>query len=299
MDYLSLVYKATQFIHDNYDENILVSDIAEHVYLSPSYFSNMFRILTNYTVKEYLNGYRLYKAAMELKETNNSIISISFKYGFSSQQSFTKKFVKHYGTPPARFRRINPNIDPFPPQNLFMERGFTMDLKQSFDNVKFVTKEDFLVVGIETDIDYNIGTNNIGALYDRWNRENLEDIISDQVNPKLVYGITHESDQDDTAKYMIAVEVSTLSNLPSGLIARRFDTCDYAVFETTLAMEDSGDFWRYFFKTWLPEQGLQQPETIYTKNKNTYSKLPSFEVYDENFKDLSSTIKIYAPIIRK
>lgn len=145
MDYLNVVYEATQFIHDNYDENIL-SDIAEYVYLSPSYFSNVFRILTNYTVKEY---------------------------------------------------------------------------------------------------------------------------------------------------------VSTLSNLPSGLIARRFDSCDYAVFETTLAMEDSGDFWRYFFKTWLPEQGLQQPETTYTKNKNTYSKLPSFEVYDESFKDLSSTIKIYAPIIRK
>ena len=218
MDYLSIISKATQFIHNNHDENILVSDIAEYVYLSPSYFSTVFRILTGYSVKEYVNLYRLYRAAIELKET---------------------------------------------------------------------------------DIDYNIGTNNIGDLYDLWNSQNLIDIIPDQVNYSVVYGMTHESGEDDTAKYMIGVEVSTLDNLPSGFIARRFDTCEYAVFETTLAMVASGDFWKYFFKTWLHEQSLEQPQTVHTKNNYVYSRLPNFEVYDADFKDLSSRIQIYAPILMK
>lgn len=298
MDCLSIILEATKFIHSKYDENILVNDIAEYVYLSPSYFSKVFRILTGYTVKEYVNQYRLYQAAKALKETDKRIISIAFEVGFSSQQSLTKKFVQQYGIPPARFRRINPLIDAFPPQNLFMERGIAMNLKESFDNVQFVTKESFLVVGIETDINYNIGTDNIGDLYDRWNSEKLEDLIPDQVNHPVVYGITHESGEDDTAKYMIGVEVSTLTNLPTGLIARRFDTCEYAVFDTTLDMETSGEFWRYFFKTWLHEQGLEQPQAVYTKNKNVFSKLPSFEVYDANFKDGTSRIQIYAPILR-
>ncbi|GAA0125003.1 hypothetical protein UT300019_09050 [Clostridium sp. CTA-19] len=111
--------------------------------------------------------------------------------------------------------------------------------------------------------------------------------------------MTHESRENDTAKYMIGVEVSTLDNLPTGCIARRFDTCEYAVFDTTLDMETSGEFWKYFFKTWLSEQGLEQPQTVYTKNKYVYSKLPSFEVYDANFKDGTSKIQIYAPIVRK
>lgn len=88
MDYLNTIFKATDFIHRNYDENILVSDIAEYVYLSPSYFSMVFRIITGYTVKEYVNQYRLYQAAKALKETDKGIISIAFQSGFSSQQSF-------------------------------------------------------------------------------------------------------------------------------------------------------------------------------------------------------------------
>lgn len=299
MDYQSIIVEATQFIHNKYDENILVGDISKYVYLSPSYFSKVFRILTGYSVKEYVNRYRLYQAAMTLKETDKRIISIAFESGFLSQQSFTKKFVQQYSIPPARFRRLDPVIDPFPPKNLFMERGIYMNLKQSFDSVQFVTKESFLVVGIETDINYNIGTDNIGDLYDQWNSEKLEELIPDQVNYPVVYGMTHESREDDTAKYMIGVEVSTLDNLPCGLIARRFDSCEYAVFETTLDMETSGEFWKYFYKTWLYEQGLEQPQAVYTKNKYTYSRLPAFEVYDANFKDGTSRIQIYAPILRK
>lgn len=299
MDYQSIIFEAIQLIHRKYDENILVDDIAEYVYLSPSYFSKVFRILTGYTVKEYVNKYRLYQAAKALKETDKRIISIAFEAGFSSQQSLTKSFVQQYRIPPARFRRINPHIDPFPPENLLMERGIKMDLKQSFNSVQFITKESFLVVGIETDINYNIGTDNIGDLYEQWNREKLVELIPDQVNFPVEYGMTHESGEDDTAKYMIGVEVSTLDNLPSGFIARRFDSSEYAVFDTTLSMETSGEFWRYFFKTWLCEQDLEQSQTVYTKNKNVFSRLPSFEVYDANFKDETSRIKIYAPILRK
>lgn len=299
MDYMELVHEAVKFIEKHYDEELMVSDIADQVFLSPSYFSTVFKVLTGYTVKEYLNFYRLYKAAIDLKETSNSLLYITFNHGFTSQQAFTKKFVQRYGTSPARFRKLNPALEVFPPKNIFMEEGFIMELKQIFDKVQFVTKESFLVIGIETDIDYNRGTGNIGELYDRWNAENLIAAIPDQVRKNVVYGMTHESADNDTAKYMIGVEVSTLDHLPSGFIGRRFDTCDYAVFKPTLAMEQSGDFWRYFYKNWLKEQGLTQPATVYTKNKYTYTKMPNFEVYDEAFKNASSTIEIYAPILRK
>jgi AraC family transcriptional regulator len=301
LDYLNVIREATAFIHRQYVENILVVDISEQVYLSPSYFSTVFRTLTGYSVKEYVNRYRLYRAAIDLKTTRKQIIAITFENGFSSQQAFTKSFTQAYGISPARFRRFNPSIDPFPPKNLLMERGIPMDIKQSFDSVRFAIKESFLVIGIETDINYNVanGTESIGGLYDRWNSENLMDSIPDKVNHNVTYGMTHESSGDDTAKYMVCAEVSTLANLPSGLIGRRFDSCDYAIFDTTLDLETSGDFWRYFFKTWLSDQGLEQPEAIYTKKNNVFSRLPSFEVYDSNFTDGSSKIQIYAPIIRK
>jgi predicted transcriptional regulator YdeE len=59
--------------------------------------------------------------------------------------------------------------------------------------------------------------------------------------------------ENDTAKYIVAVEVSTLENIPTGLIGRRFDAAEYAVFDCTLEDETSGKFFQYFFKTFLKE----------------------------------------------
>lgn len=301
MDYQAIILKATKFIQKHYNDDIQVTDVCEHVYLSPSYFSAVFRTLTGYTVKEYQNLYRLYRAANDLLNSNKNIVTISFENGFSSQQAFTKTFVAKYKTSPAKFRKNVPILNPFPPQNLFKERGIPMELKKSFDNVRFVKKEDFFVIGIESDINYNgigKGTGYITDLYCRWNGENLIETIPNQVNQKLCYGITHESKEDDSAKYMVCVEVSTLENLPIGLIGRKFPGCEYAVFETTLATETNGEFFRYFFGTWLNEKGFSLPEPVHTKNNNNFTTYPIWEVYDENFKDESSKILIYAPIIK-
>lgn len=302
MDYTALMREAIEFIHSQYGENILVSDISAQVYLSPSYFAYLFRTLTGYTVKNYLNRYRLYRAAAALKETDKRIIEIAFECGFSSQQAFTKSFSLLYGTSPAQFRRADITFNPFPPSNILQKRGITMDLKNVFDNVRFVKKDSFLVVGIETDINYNgigKGTDYISDLYDRWNTEKLIEKIPDQVNDLLTYGMTHESNADDTAKYIIAVEVSSLEHLPAGLIGRRFEACEYAVFECTLEEETSGRFFQYFFSTWLKEQGLSQPDSVHTALGNTFSRYPTFEVYDKNFVDASSKIEIYIPITRE
>ena len=69
VDYPDAIREATLFIHRQYGENILVADISYHVYFSSSYFAKVFRTLTGYTVKEYINCYRLYRAAMNLKQS--------------------------------------------------------------------------------------------------------------------------------------------------------------------------------------------------------------------------------------
>ncbi|QHT63014.1 AraC family transcriptional regulator [Paenibacillus lycopersici] len=301
MDYTEAVHTAISFIHREYDESITVADLSGQVYLSPSYFSTVFRTLTGYTIKDYILRYRLYRTALALKHTGKPILAIAFENGFSSQQALTKSFTQVYGIAPARFRRMNPDLAPFPPENLLQERGTAMDLHRVFENVRFVKKEAFYVVGIETDIHYNSsdGTHSIGGLYKRWNEEKLIDRIPDQVNDTLTYGMTYETSEDDTAKYCVAVEVSTLERLPAGFIARKFEACEYAVFQCTLEDETSGRFFQYFFKTFLKERNLSQPEAITTKHGNTYSaRYPVFEAYDRHFVDESSTIEIYAPILR-
>lgn len=303
LDYTDIVKKSIEYIQCQYSKPITVSDVASHVYLSSSHLSTVFRTLTSYTMKDYILRYRLYQTALELKRTDKRIIEITYENGFGSQQALTKSFSQLYGISPARFRQLNPDIKPFPLnlENLLMERGISMELKKVFEKVQFVKKDSFLVVGIETDINYHTseGTHSIGDLYKQWGNENLIEKIPDQVHDHLCYGMTHSETEDDTAKYIVAVEVSTLENIPTGLIGRRFDTTEYAVFDCTLEDETSGNFFQYFFKTFLKENNLSLPDEVFTKNGNTYSRYPLFEVYDKHFKNETDAIQIYAPIIRR
>jgi len=181
--------------------------------------------------------------------------------------------------------------DPFPPEYL----------RKIFEKVRFVKKAAFFAAGIETDIHYNDGLNGLKSidwLYGRWHRENRFADIPDRVDDGLTYGMTHEETMYDTAKYMVAAEVSTLENLPPGYVGRRFRECEYAVFDCTLEDETNYSFFKYFYFIFLKEHHISLPDAVMTHKGITYSRHPLFEVYDKNFRDRSSHIQIYAPILR-
>ena len=298
MDYINVVKNAAAFIHEKYSENITVADIAAHVYFSPSYFSAVFRKLTGYTVKDYLLRYRLYMTARELRDTNKQMFTIAAQNGFATQQAYTKSFTQMYGIAPARFRQTKPRISKFPPKNLLadLNRDITADLRRIFENVRFVKKDAFFVAGIETDINYysSDGTKSIEWLWARWFADKPTEIITGQIFDDLIYGITHDESIYDTAKYMIGLEVSTLENIPPGYMGRRFEACEYAVFDCTLDDITSGGFWNYFHTVFLREQGLTQPGAVNQASGSRYSHYPNIEVYH----GCPSDMQIYAPVIK-
>ena len=286
-----------------YDEQITVTDIAAQVYLSPSYFSFVFRALTGCTVKNYLNRYRLYRAALSLRDSDKRIVEIAYANGFSSQQAFTKSFTQMFGIAPAQFRLTRPDFSVFPPENLWTNiwKETSMELMDCFKNVRFIRKDTFYVVGLEVDIHYNTedGTLPISGLWDIWIAENFGQTIPDQVSPGTVYGITCNETADNKGKYLAGVEVSTLGNLPAGLVGRRFEACDFAVFDTTLAIIWTGEFWRTFFTKWLPESGYAQPDESLHETYCTFNKYPAIEVYGKEWKDTQSLMQIYAPVVKR
>jgi len=295
MDYVDVVQKAISFIHEKYNENITVADISGHVYFSPSYFSTVFRTLTGYTVKDYLLRYRLYMTARALRDTRKRMFTIASENGFATPQAFTKSFTQMYNISPAQFRQVKPRISKFPPKNLLPDKNKSEEFHKIFDNVRYIKKDAFYVAGIETDINYYSpdGTKSIEWLYARWFNENPMSVIPDQVYDNIQYGITHDESIYDTAKYMIAVEVSTLDNLPPNYLGRKFEACEYAVFNCTLDDITSGKFWNYFHTVFLKEQGLSQPDVVTTASGKKYSRYPKFEVYG-----CPSDMQIYAPILR-
>ena len=302
MDIKQSIYDSTLFIHSMYAEPVTVADIAAGAFLSPSYFSFMFRTFTGYTVKNYLNRYRLYRGALDLRDSNKRLVEIAYSCGFSSQQAFTRSFSQMYGLAPAQFRLLRPDIEPFPPGKLWSEwKEPSMELMDCFKDVQFVYKGAFYVVGLETDIHYNTedGTSPIGDVWAAWKAENIGEIIPDQVRPGTCYGLTHSETADNKAKYMVGVEVSSLENLPAGLVARKFEACGRAVFNVTLKILWTGEFWRAFYTKWLPDSGYALPDSQMRETYPTFNKHPDLEVYPKGFEGEDSIFQIYAPVVKK
>ena len=300
MDIKQLVCDSAQFMHENYGEQIAIADISAQVHLSPSYFSSVFRILSGYTVRNYLNRYRLYRAAQELTLSDKRIIEIAFDVGFLSQQSFTRSFSQAYGVAPAQFRLLKPTVEPFPPKNIWKEHIIPMELMDCFKDVRFISKDAFFVAGLEVDINYNNdgGTNPIDSAWDLWKRNDFEiPKLIPNIIGEAAYGMTHSENAEGTAKYNVCVEVSTLENLPAGLVGRKFEASEYAVFKTTLEILHTGEFWRTFYTKWLPESGYAMKDEQIRKDYPTFSRYPDIEVYDKDFAD--GIMYIYAPVVKK
>lgn len=94
-----------QYIQNNYTRKLLVSEVAELIYLSPSAFSHYFKKHTLKSFANYLMELRLGKAAQLLQHTDMPISSICLESGFQNTSHFNRCFNRHYGTTPLKFRR--------------------------------------------------------------------------------------------------------------------------------------------------------------------------------------------------
>lgn len=96
--------RALAYIRANMNEKLTVNDIANEMYISPSYLCRLFARKVGTTVMKYLCALRIDKAKQYLRETNYTIEEIASKTGFSSSKYFAKKFKELIGVTPTAFR---------------------------------------------------------------------------------------------------------------------------------------------------------------------------------------------------
>ena len=94
-----------QYIQANYSRKLLVAEVAEKVYMSPSAFSHYFKKHTLKSFANYLMEMRLGKAAQLLQHTELSVSEVSLQSGFQNVSHFNRCFNKCYQTTPLKFRK--------------------------------------------------------------------------------------------------------------------------------------------------------------------------------------------------
>jgi len=100
------ISKAIRYIHQHYTENISLQAVADHVGLSVSYLSNLFKRELQISFVDYLNRYRIDRAKELLTDTNMKSYDIAVEVGFSPEYTyFSKVFKKVTGVNPNEYRR--------------------------------------------------------------------------------------------------------------------------------------------------------------------------------------------------
>ena len=102
-DYTSMV---RAYIENNYDKDISLSDIAEHIRISESWCSRQFKKETGKGIVEYLNDIRIDRAIELLKNTDYATKEICTAVGYKSQNHFCTMFKKHTGYSPQEYRKM-------------------------------------------------------------------------------------------------------------------------------------------------------------------------------------------------
>ena len=94
-----------KYVENNYMEKITIEDIANEVGLSQSHFMKYFKTYTGKGFTEYLNDYRLARAAEMLRATDLSLLEIAARSGFENLSYFNRIFKKRFGQTPREYRR--------------------------------------------------------------------------------------------------------------------------------------------------------------------------------------------------
>lgn len=103
----ALAEKISEYISNNYYDDLSLSLLSEKYSMSPSYLSRFFKKATGVGLNEYINITRITAAERLLSTTDLSITQIANDCGFNDSNYFAAVFKKLNGITPKKFAMLN------------------------------------------------------------------------------------------------------------------------------------------------------------------------------------------------
>lgn len=103
---IDLIKTILEYIELHYASSITLDELAGVANMNPKYFCRFFRSITHQTPIEYVNMYRIEKAAQMLHSTRLPVTNICMECGFNDSSNFIKVFRKYKGMTPKQYRKI-------------------------------------------------------------------------------------------------------------------------------------------------------------------------------------------------
>jgi AraC family transcriptional regulator len=154
---------------------------------------------------------------------------------------------------------------------------------------EIIRKEAFKIIGMRY-----YGGNQKGEIKQLWDVFlPVEEKIKNRIHPDTGYGVCYpveEPGSNNAFEYIAAVEVSSLDEIPQGMVGRTIPAQHYAVFSHKGSVDNIPQTYQAIYAVWQPKSGYE------------LVKAPDFEYYDERFnpdKPEASELDIYIPVKRE
>jgi AraC-like DNA-binding protein/predicted transcriptional regulator YdeE len=226
------VQKMINWIEQNIENNPTLLDMSREVGYSPYYCSVLFHKVCGTTLKSYLAGRRLCHIALALRDTNDKIIDIALRFGFSSQEALTRAFVKTYGCTPYSYRKnpkpikLSIKYDVLTPDNnLFGGKDMSTEA-----NVRFEYIPAHKYIGI-----WETRATNYGEFWQYHNCDDVCGIIDSMRHVSLESVGCHQAGwfYENGQKgyfYGLGVPADYTGEIPEGFTVREIPASTYLVF---------------------------------------------------------------------
>ena len=100
-----LALSATAFLREHHRELITIRDLADPLSYSPSHLTRSFTAAVGVSPIRYLSSWRLHEAKHLLISEGLDVAEACYEVGYTSVGTFSRRFVRDVGLPPAALRR--------------------------------------------------------------------------------------------------------------------------------------------------------------------------------------------------
>lgn len=100
-----IAQKVIRYMYENYQNpELSIKILADYVYLTPTYLSNLFKKQTNQTIGQYLTDIRMEEAKKRIRDPKFRLYEIADLVGYRDANYFAKMFKKKTGYTPKEYR---------------------------------------------------------------------------------------------------------------------------------------------------------------------------------------------------
>ncbi|SFR84651.1 AraC family transcriptional regulator [Anaeromicropila populeti] len=109
---INALKKALTLIEQSYSSTLTLEALSKAANMSPKYFCRFFKAMTHKTPIDYLNYYRIERAAYLIATSDLPITTVSYICGFNDLSYFIKLFKRYKGSTPKKYATHSMNMLP-------------------------------------------------------------------------------------------------------------------------------------------------------------------------------------------